>query len=166
MPHRIQEASSMLYHFIEGGILAFLLVLQSRSTLSTLLSDKDWERLSGTAGLSFASTIAVIVLWAAFLAFIHRTYSRDDKRRKEDISREDARREEELELRKEELKSKDEHYKEIMILQRQNTEEILRLNSEVIKAHQISVATNAEVAKALKKWASRPCLIGEETEAE
>jgi len=140
----------MLYHAIEGGILSILFVFQSRSLLATLLSDKDWERLSGTAGLSFASTIAVMVLWVAFLAFIHRTYKRDDIRRRED-----------MDMRKAELAAKDRHHNEVLALQEKNSDKILALNAEVIKAHQISISTNAEVARALRSWKKRPCLLGE-----
>jgi hypothetical protein len=66
-----------------------------------------------------------------------------------------------MDMRKAELASKDRHHAEVLALQEKNSDKILALNAEVIKAHQISIATNIDVARALRQWRRRPCLLGE-----
>lgn len=72
MPHRIHYISTLCSHIIEGAILAGLAIIQGAGWIASLLTESDWERMTGAHGVAFVSTIAAIVLWGTFIATMRR----------------------------------------------------------------------------------------------
>lgn len=127
MPHRI---NSMVYSFTWLGEFAFLGLAAVVSGLNNIIDEQSWDRLTGRHGALFVMAIALLVFWNS-----NRLREKRDAKRQSIIeSREDARRKEEEILRQTENAAREDRHREAMELQRRNSDQLITLNAESIKA--------------------------------
>ena len=123
MPPRIHIVSSALYHAIEGGVLGLLALTNGVQYLVGVISESDWQRITGPHAFLFGLIIAVLVLWNS-----GRVREANEKKRQE--------RQEilENERREKEEKARDDRHAELVKTQRENAESLKALTVESIKA--------------------------------
>jgi uncharacterized membrane protein YcjF (UPF0283 family) len=88
MPHRLIDLPPVLMHTLEAVILGLALGWNGAAYLIALISESDWQRLTGPHGVAFIAVVAVVVLWLNKLS--------SDKARAKELAtiekKEDARR--------------------------------------------------------------------------
>ena len=104
-------------HIVEGLCLGALAVWQGGAATITALTESDWSKLTGPHGVAFAAVIAVIVLWAALLAYISKS------------------RKEELAARKVEDEARERRHTELVTTQKAHAEKLIELTSQSITAN-------------------------------
>ena len=143
MPHRHPELHSFFTHAAEGTLLGLLAVWQGAEAIAAAISEQDWQKAFGPNGVAFVSVVAVVVLWGALLAFIHRTKKDEEKRRAEEI-----------EARNREDEARERRHKEIMDLQNKNWTDLKELTAESIKA---GMRGTYAVENLVRQLGERPC---------
>jgi hypothetical protein len=144
MPHPLILAPSWLYHTAEASVLAMA------GTSLAIISEQDWNRMTGPHGVAFIAVAAVIVLWANGL----RKERLEQKRRDEEALRHEAR-------RQEDEANREKRHKEAMSMQSANADRIMDITVESIKAQGHSAQAIASIDSTIKRLSdelsSRPC---------
>ena len=65
MPHRIHFLSTAMGQTYEGLILAALALANGVSYALAVISDADWDRITGPHGFLFGAVVAIGILWNA-----------------------------------------------------------------------------------------------------
>lgn len=142
--HRIPSAITHAFEFV--ALVASMALAQ----INGLLDETTWDRLTGRHGALFFMAIALLIIWnSSRLA---------EKRRIEHLAliedKEDERREREEELRQIENDAREQRHREAMKLQQENSQRLMELTVEGIKAQGMV----AEALKTLKsELDGRPC---------
>ncbi len=136
MPLRYIAQSQTFQNIVEGSILSMLSVF-------AIISETDWQRVTGPHGVAFVAIAAVIVLWGSGI--------RDKNRlRKETEAREN--REEERRIREEANREK--RHAESLLMQGENAKRLMELTVEGIKAQGMVATALRDLKTALD---GRPC---------
>ena len=85
MPHRIPLVTQTLGFIFEAIALGFLTVWQGLSAIASLISNEDWDRITGPHGVAFVACAACLVLW---LNAVNRDRKEDKRRIAEDAAKE------------------------------------------------------------------------------
>jgi hypothetical protein len=131
MPHRFEQLSPLVY-LIEAALLGLAAGYKVAEATCLALTEQDWSKLLGPQGFTVGLILAVIVLWGNGIA---RERNETKRREKEEASRE-AR------------------HKETLRLQRENSEKLMNLSVEAIKAKGMMVAAFNNLVEELE---GRPC---------
>jgi hypothetical protein len=131
MPHRFEQLSPLVY-LIEAALLGLAAGYKVAEATCLALTEQDWSKLLGPQGFTVGLILAVIVLWGNGIA---RERNETKRREKEEASRE-AR------------------HKETLRLQRENSEKLMNLSVEAIKAKGMMVAAFNTLVEELE---GRPC---------
>lgn len=119
------------------------IVLSLMTCNLAVLADKDWDRFLGPHGVAVVSIIAVIALWAQAL-------SKGRQERKDKAEAEAAR---------------ERRHSETLRLQRENSDKILELSAESIKAHARSVQAitsfDRTIQNLTEELKDRPCQLSQ-----
>jgi hypothetical protein len=86
---------------LQGCLWGILAIYNGASALIAVISEADWNRITGPHGVAFIAVVAVVVLWANGIA----TRKAEDKRRAEEIASANAARAELLKALKESIDS-------------------------------------------------------------
>ena len=132
MPYRIPFLTAAVSFVTEAALLSYLAIQNGLNLAASLISDEDWQRISGPHGVAFISVVAVIVLWVNGL---RREKNEDSRRVREEVRRE-AR------------------HAETIVLQRENSAKLIDLTIQSIKA-QGAVALELKTFR--KEMEKRPC---------
>ena len=108
------------------------------ASINSLIDQESWDRLTGKHGALFFMSVALIIFWNSNRV---RT-KRDIQRQATQEAKEDARREREEHARQVENEAREQRHREAMELQKHNSEKLIELSVENVKAQAI-------VAKAL-----------------
>lgn len=143
MPHRLLDLPPVLLHTLEAIVLGLALGWNGAMYLIALISESDWQRITGPHGVAFIAVIAVVVLWLNKL-------SSDKARVKERAiieEKEDARRlaeEAARELRHaESLKASREY--------------AFQMQSLAVESMKVTMKVDHTLTELTKQLASRPC---------
>jgi len=117
MTPKYAHLQSLFTHIAEGTVLTSLAVWQGAQSFYLGLTESDWSKLTGPHGVAFAAVIAVIVLWAALLAYISKS------------------RKEELAARTVEDAARERRHIELMNTQTAHAEKLIELTSQSITAN-------------------------------
>jgi hypothetical protein len=131
MPHRFEQLSPLVY-LVEAALLGLAAGYKVAEATCLALTEQDWSKLLGPQGFTVGLILAVIVLWGNGIA---RERNETKRREKEEASRE-AR------------------HKETLRLQRENSEKLMNLSVEAIKAKGMMVAAFNTLVEELE---GRPC---------
>jgi hypothetical protein len=131
MPHRFEQLSPLVY-LVEAALLGLAAGYKVAEATCLALTEQDWSKLLGPQGFTVGLILAVIVLWGNGIA---RERNETKRREKEEASRE-AR------------------HKETLRLQRENSEKLMNLSVEAIKAKGMMVAAFNNLVEELE---GRPC---------
>jgi hypothetical protein len=131
MPHRFEQLSPLVY-LVEAALLGLAAGYKVAEATCLALTEQDWSKLLGPQGFTVGLILAVIVLWGNGIA---RERNETKRREKEEASRE-AR------------------HKETLSLQRENSEKLMNLSVEAIKAKGMMVAAFNNLVEELE---GRPC---------
>ena len=131
MPHRFEQLSPLVY-LVEAALLGIAAGYKVAEATCLALTEQDWSKLLGPQGFTVGLILAVIVLWGNGIA---RERNETKRREKEEASRE-AR------------------HKETLRLQRENSEKLMNLSVEAIKAKGMMVAAFNNLVEELE---GRPC---------
>jgi hypothetical protein len=131
MPHRFEQLSPLVY-LVEAALLGLAAGYKVAEATCLALTEQDWSKLLGPQGFTVGLILAVIVLWGNGIA---RERNETKRREKEEASR-DAR------------------HKETLRLQRENSEKLMNLSVEAIKAKGMMVAAFNNLVEELE---GRPC---------
>jgi hypothetical protein len=131
MPHRFEQLSPLVY-LVEAALLGLAAGYKVAEATCLALTEQDWSKLLGPQGFTVGLILAVIVLWGNGIA---RERNETKRREKEEASRE-AR------------------HKETIRLQRENSEKLMNLSVEAIKAKGMMVAAFNTLVEELE---GRPC---------
>jgi heme exporter protein D len=115
MPHRIATPSWLL-HTVEGISLSAL-------SFVAFISEQDWSRMLGPHGVAVVAILAVVALWVSGI--------KEKSAMKKDIEAREAR--EEARRTKEE-ESREKRHNESIQLQTANSDKLLEITAENIKA--------------------------------
>jgi hypothetical protein len=85
MPHRIPLVTNTVSFFIELITLGLLTIWQGVETVGSIISEQDWNRITGPHGVAFIACAACMILWGSSVA---RDRKEDRRRRAEDEARE------------------------------------------------------------------------------
>jgi hypothetical protein len=92
MPYRLALTGDIFSRCIECSILSLLAVCQGLEVFASVITENDWEKLTGPHALAFASTIATLVLWATGVVVVRRlrldSLAREARDRKDALERE------------------------------------------------------------------------------
>lgn len=139
MPHRIPLLVNAMSYTLEGLLLASLTAWTGVKTLGAAISEADWKIIKGPEGALFLSVIIIVVLWNT-----GRTREKNENKRRED---EEGRRER--------------RHAEQLSLQKENSDKLLALTSESIKAHAMAVAAVSSFDRTIRNLTEelkdRPC---------
>jgi hypothetical protein len=142
MPHRFEQLSPLVY-LIEAALLGLAAGYKVAEATCLALTEQDWSKLLGPQGFTVGLILAVIVLWGNGIA----RERNETKRREKEESNETKRRE------KEEA-SREARHRETLALQRENSEKLMNLSVEAIKAKGMMVAAFNNLVEELE---GRPC---------
>jgi len=131
MPHRFDQLSPLVY-LVEAALLGLAAGYKVAEATCLALTEQDWSKLLGPQGFTVGLILAVIVLWGNGIA---RERNETKRREKEEASRE-AR------------------HRETLALQRENSEKLMNLSVEAIKAKGMMVAAFNTLVEELE---GRPC---------
>jgi hypothetical protein len=131
MPHRFEQLSPLVY-LVEAALLGLAAGYKVAEATCLALTEQDWSTLLGPQGFTVGLILAVIVLWGNGIA---RERNETKRREKEEASRE-AR------------------HRETLGLQRENSEKLMQLSVEAIKAKGMMVAAFNNLVEELE---GRPC---------
>jgi len=131
MPHRFEQLSPLVY-LIEAALLGLAAGYKVAEATCLALTEQDWSKLLGPQGFTVGLIFAVIVLWGNGIV---RERNETKRREKEEASRE-AR------------------HRETLGLQRENSEKLMQLSVEAIKAKGMMVAAFNNLVEELE---GRPC---------
>jgi hypothetical protein len=131
MPHRFDQFAPLAY-MLEATLLGLAAGYKVAETTMLALTDQDWSKLLGPQGFTVGLIFAVIVLWGNGIV---RERNETKRREKEEASR-DAR------------------HKETLGLQRENSEKLMNLSVESIKAKGLMVSAFNNLVDELE---GRPC---------
>lgn len=142
MIHPISAIPKFVCHLIEGSILT--------GGMLAIISDQDWQRMTGPHGVAFIAVLAVIVLWANGL---RKEKAEISRRQAEEIRAEARRVADEAALEK--------RHTETMTMQRENADKLMQLTVESIKAQghtsQAIISIDSTIKRLTEEVASRPC---------
>jgi hypothetical protein len=131
MPHRFEQLSPLVY-LVEAALLGLAAGYKVAEATCLALTEQDWSKLLGPQGFTVGLIFAVIVLWGNGIV---RERNETKRREKEEASRE-AR------------------HRETLGLQRENSEKLMQLSVEAIKAKGMMVAAFNNLVEELE---GRPC---------
>jgi FtsZ-interacting cell division protein ZipA len=136
MPHRIIPPTWFL-HAVEGISLSAL-------SFIAFISEQDWSRMLGPHGVAVVAILAVVALWVSGI--------KEKSAMKKDIEAREAR--EEARRTKEE-ESREKRHNESIQLQTTNSDKLVALTVENIKAQALTTAALASVDRSLQDLAEQ-----------
>lgn len=143
MPQRLLDLPPMFIHTIEAVLLGALLGWNGFWYHASLISDADWNKLTGPHGVAFLAVCAVIVLWAnKVLTDRHRAKDLAIQDQKEDIRREI------------EERNKEKRHAESLAASRDYADSIKALAVESMK---VSMRVDQTLSKLVDQLKARPC---------
>ena len=131
MTHRIEQLAPLAY-MVEAALLGLAAGYKVTEAACLALTEQDWSKLLGPQGFTVGLIFAVIVLWGNGIV---RERNETKRREKEEASRE-AR------------------HRETLALQRENSEKLMSLSVEGIKAKGMMVSAFNNLVDELE---GRPC---------
>lgn len=141
MPHRVHFLSTAIGQTYEGLLLAALAIANGLSYTMAVISDSDWDRITGPHGFLFGAVIAIGILWNAGRV-----------REKNETKRRDK-----------EEEAREVRHAQLVATNRENAESLKALTVEAIKAQ--GKATHAietmdrNIQHLTNQLADRPCQL-------
>ena len=102
---------------LQGCLWGILAIYNGAAAMLAVISEADWERITGPHGVAFIAVVAVVVLWANGIA----TRKAEDKRRAEEIASANASRAELLKALNESIESNNDLTKQCIRAIEKNT---------------------------------------------
>ena len=123
----------------EGVVLGILAIANGCKYIAAMIADEDWQKLTGPYAFLFGLIIAVIVLWNSGRM---REKNENIRRAAEAVARE-------------------KQHSETLALQKENSQKLLDLTAESIKAHGMSVGAIKSMDRTIQaltvELSERPC---------
>ena len=141
MPYRhfLHSAAGTL---IEGIILAAIAAVNGCKLIATVVSESDWQKITGPHAFLFGLIIAVIVLWNSA-----RIREKNENNR-----------------RATEAEAREKHHAETLAIQKENSEKLMALTAESIKAHGMAIGAIKSIDRTIialtDELSEHPCLLG------
>jgi len=139
MPYRAHLATTA-GTIIEGIFLGILAIGNGIKYMASMFSDADWQKMTGPYAFLFGLIIAVIVLWNSGRI-----------REKNENSRRAA-----------EAEAREKQHAETLDLQKENSQKLMDLTAESIKAHGMAVGAIKSMDRTIQSLtleiSERPCL--------
>ena len=143
MPHRLFDLPPVFAHMIEAILLGLALGVNGASYVAELITEGDWQKMTGPHGGMFLLAIAVIALWLNKIS--------DDKARAKAIAsqeaKEDARRQEE------ELNKEKRHAETIAA----SAEYAYQMKALAVESMKVTMKVDHTLAQLTAQLQSRPC---------
>jgi hypothetical protein len=143
MPHRLLELPPVFLHTVEGVILGLALGWNAMSYYAQILSERDWQRMTGPHGVAFIAVVAAVVLWLNKIS--------SDKARSKELAEQDAK--EDLRRVAEEL-NKEKRHAETLAASREYADSMKALAVESMK---VAMKVDFTLVNLTHQLASRPC---------
>lgn len=138
MPYRTHLATTA-GTIIEGIFLGFLAIGNGLKYLASMIQDDDWQKMTGPYAFLFGLIIAVVVLWNS-----GRIREKNENNR-----------------RANEAEAREKQHAETLTLQKENSQKLLDLTAESIKAHGMSVGAIKSMDRTIQnltlELGNRPC---------
>jgi hypothetical protein len=145
MPHRLVHLN-----FATIGEALALITAAVIANINSLIDETSWDRLTGRHGALFFMAVALLIFWNSNRMREKREAARLVKQE----AKEDARREDEEELRQIENEAREQRHREAMALQQANSQRLMELTVEGIKAQGLVAQSLHRLSDTLD---GRPC---------
>jgi hypothetical protein len=90
---RFIHIGDWLSHVTEGFFLVGMAGYSGLVFIAQLISEQDWDRITGPSGVAFVSSLATLVLWGTGVMVVRRlrldAIARDERKRADDIAMEE-----------------------------------------------------------------------------
>lgn len=124
---------------IEGLVLGILAIANGCKYIAAMIADDDWAKMTGPYAFLFGLIVAVVVLWNSGRV-----------REKNENTRRAA-----------EAEAREKQHAETLTLQKENSQKLLDLTAESIKAHGMSVGAIKSMDRTIQaltlELGDRPC---------
>jgi hypothetical protein len=138
MPYRT-HLSTITGTVFEGVVLGILAITNGCKYIAAMIADDDWQKMTGPYAFLFGLIIAVVVLWNSGRV-----------REKNENTRRAA-----------EAEAREKQNAETLTLQKDNSQKLLDLTAESIKAHGMSVGAIKSMDRTIQsltlELGDRPC---------
>ena len=143
MPHRLLELPPVFLHSIEAIILGLALGWNTMSYYAQIISERDWQRMTGPHGVAFIAVVAAVVLWLNKIS--------SDKSRAKELSEQDSKEDKRREA--EEL-NKEKRHAETLAASHEYAESMKALAVESMK---VTMKVDYTLTALTAQLAGRPC---------